>query len=77
MSHTKKDLERAAEAADSNAAACIEESQQLHGHAEQTQVYPELLFELASCPFSVLLYRLLSCMLSQRGVRCPGTGNSF
>lgn len=53
MSHTKKDLERAAKAAESQAVGSIEESQQLHRHAEQTQVpstsfLPSLLYAAAS-----------------------------
>ena len=37
MCHTKKGLEQAAQDAESKAVACIEESQQLYRHAEQTQ----------------------------------------
>jgi hypothetical protein len=46
MSHTIKDLERAAKAADLKAVAGIQESQQLHKHAEHTQVFLFLLFLL-------------------------------
>jgi hypothetical protein len=51
MSHTIKDLERAAKAADLKAVASIQESQQLHRHAEHTQVFLLilLLLEFAPC----------------------------
>lgn len=53
MSHTKEDLEQVASAAESKAVACIEESQQLHRHAEQTQVHQIFFYNVSTISWNV------------------------
>lgn len=54
MSHTQKELKQAAMVAESQAVACVEESQQLYKHAEQTQVSIYICVHM-KCPNYILL----------------------
>ena len=60
MSHTKKDLDRAAQEAESKAVVAIEESQKLSRHAEQIQVPVPYIVVLSIAPRVLVPLFLLS-----------------